>query len=348
MRRSHPTGNRWFTWSPSSTAPRTRRTAASGSWRLPEAHPKRLTTAPGSNNHPRWSPDGKTIAFASSRGGSSQVWLLPLAGGEAQQLTKLPIDVSGPLWSPLGDKIAFVAEVIPGCTPEETAAKDKEREAAKSKVRIFDHLMIRHWTSWDERKRSHLFVADAKSGQARDLTPKLEVNTPPAPFGGSTDYAWSPDGKELAFTAEPVKNHAWSTNNDIWTVPAEGGDPKNVTESNAGADAQPAYSPDGKFLAYVSQARAGFESDLWVLQGAQSGKRRDLDVSSYLGSSSAVVRLAKREVAGRRDRRRGNRADRQLPLARCRRVARPDDRSGWSREGPVRGSRSDPRRRPWR
>ncbi len=163
------------------------------------------------------------------------MWLLPLAGGEAQQLTKLPIDVSGPLWSPRGDKIAFVAEVIPGCTPEQTAAKDKEREAAKSKVRIFDHLMIRHWTSWDERKRSHVFIADAKSGQARDLTPKLEVNTPPAPFGGSTDYAWSPDGKELAFTAEPVKNHAWSTNNDIWIVSPEGGDPKNVTESNTAA-----------------------------------------------------------------------------------------------------------------
>ena len=83
--------------------------------------------------------------------------------------------------------------------------------------------MIRHWNAWDEGKRSHLFVADAATGEARDLTPKLEVNTPPAPFGGSTDYAWSPDGKELAFTAEPVKDHAWSTNTDIWTVAGRGG-----------------------------------------------------------------------------------------------------------------------------
>ena len=66
--------------------------------------------------------------------------------------------------------------------------------------------MIRHWDKWDEGKRSHLFVADAKTGEAKDLTPKLEVNTPPAPFGGSYDYAWSPDGKELAFTAEPLKD----------------------------------------------------------------------------------------------------------------------------------------------
>ena len=82
--------------------------------------------------------------------------------------------------------------------------------------------MIRHWNAWDEGKRSHLFVADAHTGEAHDLTPKLEVNTPPAPFGGSSDYAWSPDGTELAFTAEPLEGAAWSTNTDIWTVPAEG------------------------------------------------------------------------------------------------------------------------------
>ena len=245
-------------------------------WLIPTAggEPKRMTTAPGTNNHPRWSPDGKTLAFVSSRGGSAQVWLLPVEGGEARQLTKLPIDVSGPIWSPRGERIAFAAEVYPGTTPEQTAAKDKEKEASKSKVRTFDHLMIRHWNAWDEGKKSHLFVADANTGVARDLTPKLEVNTPPAPFGGSTDYAWSPDGKELAFTAEPVKDQAWSTNTDIWTVPTDGGELKNLTAFNPAADAQPSYSPDGTMLAYVSQARPGFESDLWVLR-LEAGWQRD-------------------------------------------------------------------------
>ena len=125
-------------------------------WLIPTAggEPKRMTTAPGTNNHPRWSPDGKTLAFVSSRGGSAQVWLLPVEGGEARQLTKLPIDVSGPIWSPRGERIAFAAEVYPGTTPEQTAAKDKEKEASKSKVRTFDHLMIRHWNAWDEGKRA--------------------------------------------------------------------------------------------------------------------------------------------------------------------------------------------------
>src|SRR5262249_28483951 len=154
--------------------------------------PKRLTTAPGADNHPRWSPDGSQIAFASDRGGSTQVWLLPMSGGEARQLTKLPIDISGPIWSPKGDTLAFAAEVYQGTTPEQTAAKDKEKSESKSKVRTSDHLMIRHWNSWDEGKRSHLFVANAKTGEAKDLMPDLEVNTPPAPFGGSSDYAFSP------------------------------------------------------------------------------------------------------------------------------------------------------------
>jgi dipeptidyl aminopeptidase/acylaminoacyl peptidase len=227
--------------------------------------PRRLTTAQGADNHPRWSPDGKSIAFTSNRGGSTQVWLLPADGGEARQLTKLPIDVAGPIWSPAGDRIAFTAEVYPGTTHDETAKKDKQREESKSKARIYDRLMIRHWDKWDEGKRSHLFVADAKTGEAKDLTPKLEVNTPPAPFGGSNEYAFSSDGKMLAFTAEPLKDPAWSTNTDIWTVPVEGAEATNLTAANPAADAQPAYSPDGKWLGYLSQARAGFESDQWVL-----------------------------------------------------------------------------------
>ncbi|MFO0957550.1 MAG: S9 family peptidase [Isosphaeraceae bacterium] len=244
-------------------------------WLVPTAggEPRRLTTAPGADNHPRWSPDGKAIAFVSTRSGSSQIWLLPLDGGEATQLTKLPIDVDGPIWSPKGDKIAFVASVYGEesdthghITPSEwvTAQKDKQKAESKSQAKVFDHLMIRHWQSWNDGKYSHLFVCDARTGEAKDLIPRWKANVPPGPFGGSSDYAWSLDGQSLAFTSEPLTDSATSTNTDIWLIPAEGGEAKNLTGANKGADAQPAFSDSG--LAYLSQARAGFEADQWVLK----------------------------------------------------------------------------------
>ena len=250
-------------------------------WIVPTAggEPKRLTTAPGPDNHPRWSPDGKAIVFASARGGSMQAWTLAIDGGEARPLTKLPIDISGPIWSPSGDKIAFVARVYPGKTPEETATADEAKAKEKSKVKIYDHLMIRHWDEWDDGKKSHLFVADVATSQAKDLTPKLDRNTPPAPFGGSSDYAFAPNGNELAFTAEPADDPARSTNTDIWIVSTSGNEPVNLTEDNPGADAQPAYSPDGEYLAYLSQERPGFEADPLGLDGPRP--RRRLDFGPY-------------------------------------------------------------------
>ena len=243
-------------------------------WLVPLAggEPRRLTTTAGANNHPRWRPDGKAIAFTSDRSGSSQIWLLPLDGGEPRQVTKLPIDVSGPIWSPAGDKLAFAAEVYPGTSPAETAAKDKEKAEQKSKARVFDSLMVRHWQSWNDGKQSHLFVADAATGEAKDLIPAWKANVPPGPFGGSNDYAWNADGSILAFTSEPLEDQAKSTNSDIWLVSVAGGEPRNKTAGNPGADAQPAFSADGRLLAWVSQARAGFEADQWVLNFAMADK----------------------------------------------------------------------------
>ena len=241
--------------------------------------PKRLTTAPGADNHPRWSPDGKSIAFNSSRSGSMQIWILPIDGGEARQVTKLPIEANGPVWSPTGDRIAFAAEVYPGKTPEETAATEEAKTKEKANVRIFDDLMIRHWDRWDDGKRSHIFTVEVDTGKAIDLSPSLARNSPPAPFGGSSDYTFTPDGKFVVITAEPSKDLAWSTNTDLHMVPATGGDLVNLTAANPGADAQPAFSPTGT-LAYLSQARAGFEADQWVLKTLDLKSKTTTDLSS--------------------------------------------------------------------
>ena len=271
--------------------------AQSDLWLVPVAGgpASRLTTASGNDTHPRWSPDGKSVAFTSTRSGSSQIWLIALGGGEARQLTKLPIDVSGPIWSPKATSLAFVAEVYPGKTPAETADKDKEKEESKSKARVYDQLMIRHWASWDEGKKSHLFVVDVATSEAKDLTPKLTSNTPPGPFGGSNDYAFSADGQTLAFTAEPgTRDFAWITNNDIWTVMINGRELKNETADNLGTDSQPSFSPDGKSFAWVSQARGGFEADQSVLKVRNiatgsvilDSKLQDRSVQSYAWESA--------------------------------------------------------------
>ena len=245
---------------------------------------KRLTSAPGADNHPRWSPDGKSIAFNSTRSGSRQVWILPVDGGEARQLTKLPIDANEPVWSPTGDRIAIAASVYPGKTPEETAAQDEAKAKEKANVRIYHDLMIRHWDQWTDGKKSHLFTVDVATGEATDMTPGFRVNIPPAPFGGSSDYAFSTDGKELAFTAEPLRDLAWSTNTDIWVVPTSGGEARNITEANLGADAQPSYCPmTPNLIAYVSQQRAGFEADRWVLKAINhTDTKRVFDISGDL------------------------------------------------------------------
>lgn len=272
--------------------------------------PKQLTTSTASDSDPVWTPDGKSIVFLSRRSGSAQIWQIPVDGGEARQVTKLPIDITnGPVIAPNGKSVAFSAQVFPGKSPQETADHEKKKGDAKSSVKTFDSLMIRHWDTYDDGKRSHVFVADLATGEARDLMPTLKVNTPPAPFGGSNEFAFSADSQSVVFSAEPLKDHAWSTNTDLWQVAITGGDLKNLTADNQGADSQPSFSPDGKYLAYVRQIRAGFEADLSVLTvvDLKSGESRELTreldrpVHEYSWTFNSAAILAGIENEGNQD-----------------------------------------------
>ncbi len=221
---------------------------------------RQLTAAKGANKNPRWLPDGKTIAFISTRDGESQIWSIPVNGGEAKKISHIATEASGLMVSPDGKWFAFTSDVYPDCTDEESNAKRLEAiDKSKVKAKLFTTLPYRVWNSWKDDKRSHVFVMPSIGGKAVDLT-LGNYDTPPIDLGGNWDYAFSPDSKEIAFTRNPDTLVAISTNNDIYTVPREGGTLKKITE-NQGNDSQPLYSPDGKYIAYRMMRRAGFEAD---------------------------------------------------------------------------------------
>ncbi|HYL10008.1 MAG TPA: S9 family peptidase [Candidatus Acidoferrales bacterium] len=226
--------------------------------------PVQLTRS-GHDLSPQWSPEGKTIAFLSSRAGSTQVYLLSTEGGEPAPLTHLSAGADLVKWSPDGKLLAFTSSVYPDCKDDAcNSARDAEREKNKVKARIYDHLLFRHWTHWSEGKRSHLFVIPADGSAApRDLTAGADYDVPPDERGGPEDIAFSPDGKEICFTAVTDKMEAISTNGDLFLVAVSGGEPRRITTTNPGFDGNPVYSPDGRFIAYHAQFTPEYESDRW-------------------------------------------------------------------------------------
>lgn len=221
---------------------------------------KQFTSGNKKDSHPRWSPDGRKIAFSSSRDGESQIWVIPSQGGEAKKITDLKAGGWDPEWSLSGNKILFLSEMYLGCNSEEENRKmAEEKEKSKVKAQLITELPYRVFDHWRENKRSHLFVIPEDGGKATDLTPG-KYDIPPIDLGGSKDYEFSPDGKEVAYVTNIDPNLAWSTNNDVFTVPAQGGNPSKISQSK-GCDSNPRYSPDGKYLAYTSMERAGFEAD---------------------------------------------------------------------------------------
>ena len=230
-----------------------------------------------------WSSDGKAVLFLSTRSGSSQVWKLPLDGGEAQQLTALPLDVGSFVLSPDGKWLALSMEVFPGTTPEETRQRLDDTAAGKATGRIHDRLFFRHWDSWADGRRSHIFVMPASGGSPVDVMKDMDADAPSKPFGGRSEYTFTPDSRAIVFGARNAgREEAWSTNFDLFVAPTDGSAaPRNLTSANPAWDAHPAFSPDGRTLAYTAMQRPGFEADRFriVLRTWPEGTERVLTES---------------------------------------------------------------------
>jgi dipeptidyl aminopeptidase/acylaminoacyl peptidase len=249
--------------------------------------PRRLTTSPANHSSPRWAPDSRTLYFLSTRSGQSQVWRLSLAGGEAMRVTDYPLDIDSLKVSPRGDLLAISMQVLPGC-PELRCTKDwlDAREKNKASGRIYDKLFVRHWDTWSNDTRSHLFTArlgsDGTASAPVDLSKSLDADVPSKPFGGDEDFAFSPDGASLVFSARIAgRTEPWSTNFDLFQVPVDGSaNPKNLTADNPAWDARPVFLKNGD-LAYLAMDRPGFEADRFhvVLRDAHTGAARALTKS---------------------------------------------------------------------
>ncbi len=237
---------------------------------------QQLTEA-GSNSSARWSPTGaEQIAFVSSRSGAAQIHVMDLGSRHVRRVTSHPGGVSNVAWSPTGEHFSFTAEV-----KMDPDVASMFPDLPKAKARIYDDLMIRHWDGWNEGTYSHLFVV-AASGRSkpRDLLAGKRVDTPLKPFGGGEQICWSPDGKRLCYTAKVVDAPEVSTDSSLFVVGLDGADHRNITVGRPGYDTEPAWSPDGRHIAFLSMQRAGFEADrnrIMLLEVA-SGKLRELSV----------------------------------------------------------------------
>jgi dipeptidyl aminopeptidase/acylaminoacyl peptidase len=257
--------------------------------------PTRLTDLAANSNAAEWSADGRMIYFLSNRSGSSQVWRVPAGdgrhhaephrvdapGADAIQVTNLPLDVGSFHVSPKGDRIVVSVEVFLDCA-DFACTRQRLDDTAHSKAGgvLYNRLFVRHWDTWSDGRRSQLFTM-ALDDVARATPVNISGgigDVPGKPFGGREDYAFSPDGSQVAFSVRGMNGEPWSTNFDIYLVAAAGGTPRNLTADNLAWDAQPEFSPDGAQLAYLGMDRPGFEADRFhlVLLDLKSGVKRPL------------------------------------------------------------------------
>lgn len=260
-------------------------------WTVPFAggKPTRLTDAALNATTPRWSADGSSVYFLAAKDGVNQLWRVAAQGGEADAVGTLSLDIGSYKLSPDGKSVLFSVELFVDCAKDAApiaCTKKRLDKPADDKATgmLFTEGFVRHWDTWSDGRRSQLMIAaigaDGNLGEPKLLTGGIDGDVPSRPFGDDSEYAFSPDGKTVYFDVRNMKaGEPWSTNFDIYSVPADGSaEPTNHTEANMAWDANPLPSRDGKTLYYLAMSRPGFEADRFAIQALDlaTGKKREV------------------------------------------------------------------------
>jgi dipeptidyl aminopeptidase/acylaminoacyl peptidase len=241
---------------------------------------RRMTADDAADYEPLWSPDGRWLTFVSTRENGAQAWKIPVDGGEPTKITDFHTGVSGIRWLPDGNRLLFFSEVFPECGADSDCNRElaEDMDGGPVHAHLADDLLYRHWDFWKDGKRFHTFLFDTEMTAYADLTPG-DMDAPSyMTGGGNAGIDFSPDGREISVAANADSNEWETTNKDLWLVSASGGGLTNITNSNAAYDANPRYSPDGRYVAYLMQVIPTFEADLFrlALYDRKTGEKRVL------------------------------------------------------------------------
>ena len=249
---------------------------------------RQITHTPVHENSPRMMKYGKHIAFLSSEGGDSQLWMMRLDGSGRKQISNREGGINGFLFSPDESKILFFADV-----KVKSAVVDVYPDLPQATGIIAEDLMYKHWDEWVSTT-PHPFLADFDGKTIANEIDLLEgepYESPSKPFGGIDEFSWSPDGKVVAYTSRKKtgKEYAISTNTNIYFYDVDSGETVNMTEGMMGYDTNPRFSPDGKWLAWQSMERDGYESDKQRLFIMNLETKEKIDLTANFDQSAEGI-----------------------------------------------------------
>lgn len=248
---------------------------------LAAGSPRQMTQSDGRSFAPAWHPLGHSFLFLTYRNDNTELWTMPVDGGESKKLLYVATGIGAARYTPDGKKIAFVSSVFPELGADEisAAALLEDIQSSPFKAHVADHLLFRHWSSYQNGRRDHVLIHDLETGATEDATPG-DWDSPVFSLYSAGGYDISPTSSELCFASnrQAPNAQAWTTNADLFVAPLPKGAARNITADNPAYDGHPRYSPDGRFIGYLRQSLPGYESDRFrvALYDRQSGTTRIL------------------------------------------------------------------------